>query len=276
MLRSRCVALALALGILPSVGESCDVRDFLADPLFVQGDRSFISLALEIAYPGLTVDDAAGLVKLPGSDLPIGADNDRTAKARLAEPSIKEMFAQVYPLSFDLSARTKPWFDPGRARNDALMRALYGESEKQVAASLVRVRYQRTKTNFAANTRQCVAQQLDAALAAIADAGPGMDVFFNKVGGSFNWRIIAGTTRLSAHSFGIAVDVNTELGGYWRWSGAQEGNVGPYNNQVPEALVHHMERHGFIWGGKWHHFDGMHFEYRPELIVYSRLLDGDT
>jgi hypothetical protein len=33
-----------------------------------------------------------------------------------------------------------------------------------------------------------------------------------------------------------------------------------------------MERFGFIWGGKWHHFDGMHFEYRPELILYARLV----
>jgi hypothetical protein len=25
-----------------------------------------------------------------------------------------------------------------------------------------------------------------------------------------------------------------------------------------------FERHGFIWGGKWYHYDTMHFEYRPE------------
>jgi peptidoglycan L-alanyl-D-glutamate endopeptidase CwlK len=28
-----------------------------------------------------------------------------------------------------------------------------------------------------------------------------------------------------------------------------------------------FENHGFIWGGKWYHFDTMHFEYRPELLV---------
>jgi hypothetical protein len=31
-------------------------------------------------------------------------------------------------------------------------------------------------------------------------------------------------------------------------------------------IVDVFERHGFIWGGKWYHFDTMHFEYRPELI----------
>ena len=52
--------------------------------------------------------------------------------------------------------------------------------------------------------------------------------------------------------------------------------MGNYDNKVSWRLVEIMERHGFIWGGKWHHFDGMHFEYRPELILYSRLVEGDT
>jgi hypothetical protein len=30
-----------------------------------------------------------------------------------------------------------------------------------------------------------------------------------------------------------------------------------------------FERHGFIWGGKWNHYDTMHFEYRPELLPPS-------
>jgi hypothetical protein len=28
-----------------------------------------------------------------------------------------------------------------------------------------------------------------------------------------------------------------------------------------------FEKHGFIWGGKWYHYDTMHFEYRPELLL---------
>ena len=107
---------------------------------------------------------------------------------------------------------------------------------------------------------------------AIALQGPAMDSFFATVGGSFNWRMIAGTKRLGAHSFGIAVDFNRVLGGYWRGSGAAEGKVGDYVNLYPEALVRQMERFGFIWGGKWHHFDAMHFEYRPELKLYARLV----
>ena len=99
-----------------------------------------------------------------------------------------------------------------------------------------------------------------------------MDRFFDQPGGSFNWRNIGGTKRLSAHSFGIAIDINSTLGGYWRWAGAKSGAVGEYRNKVPPEMVEIFERRGFIWGGKWHHYDGMHFEYRPELILYSRLV----
>ena len=28
----------------------------------------------------------------------------------------------------------------------------------------------------------------------------------------------------------------------------------------------------FVWGGRWWHYDTMHFEYRPEIICYARNL----
>ena len=31
-------------------------------------------------------------------------------------------------------------------------------------------------------------------------------------------------------------------------------------------VVSIFEKHGFIWGGKWYHYDTMHFEYRPEFF----------
>lgn len=276
MLISRLVGLSLALGLLPAVASaSCAPRDLMAIPLALEG-RSPMAAALEIAYPGLRVDPAAGVVAIPGAkDLPLGTAPDRPSQARLEDASIAEQFVQIYPLAFDLKARAEPWFDPGRARNDAFFRALYGATEGTVAASLVRVEYPGpVKARFSMTSRYCAAAQLQAALTAIAAQGPEMTPYFQEIGGSFNWRKIAGTTRLSAHSFGIAVDFNTELGGYWRWSGAAEGNAGRYDNRYPEALVRQMERYGYIWGGKWHHFDGMHFEYRPELILYARLMAG--
>ena len=40
----------------------------------------------------------------------------------------------------------------------------------------------------------------------------------------------------------------------------------PYKNRIPWEIVNVFERHGFVWGGKWYHYDTMHFEYRPELV----------
>ncbi len=72
--------------------------------------------------------------------------------------------------------------------------------------------------------------------------------------------MIAGTNRISTHSYAIAIDINTGVSDYWRWS--KKG----YRNQIPEVVIRAFERQGFIWGGKWKHFDTMHFEYRPELL----------
>ena len=82
-----------------------------------------------------------------------------------------------------------------------------------------------------------------------------------KGASTLNWRKISGTNRLSAHSFGIAIDIHVEHADYWRWS-----KSGDYRNRIPEGLVAVFEQNGFIWGGRWSHFDTMHFEYRPELL----------
>lgn len=275
MLISRLIAVSLALGALPAVSqaEDCMVRDFLALPVATDPARIPIAIALEAAYPGLNVDEVSRSVMINGQSIPLGNANPKSHKERLRNASIMDQFAQIYPLNFDLTAREVPWFDPGRARNDAFFRALYGDTEARVSVQLKRVEYRspQKRARFAMTHRHCAARQLQAAFDAMSASGDELDRYFTKVGGSFNWRQIAGTQRLSAHSFGIAVDLNTRLGGYWRWAGVPEGNAGPYDNQYPAALVQQMERFGFIWGGKWHHFDGMHFEYRPELILYARL-----
>lgn len=98
---------------------------------------------------------------------------------------------------------------------------------------------------------------------------------------SFNNRGIAGSPTKSNHAFGLAFDlVPASYRGrhvYWRWSRALEGEAWahipiPQRWSVPEAVLNVFERHGFVWGGKWARFDAMHFEYRPEIIAYNRML----
>lgn len=40
----------------------------------------------------------------------------------------------------------------------------------------------------------------------------------------------------------------------------------PYRNRMPQQIIDIFERHSFIWGGKWYHYDTTHFEYRAELL----------
>ena len=40
----------------------------------------------------------------------------------------------------------------------------------------------------------------------------------------------------------------------------------PSHHDSGSEIVDIFERHGFIWGGKWYHYDTMHFEHRPELL----------
>jgi hypothetical protein len=58
---------------------------------------------------------------------------------------------------------------------------------------------------------------------------------------------------------------------YWRWVHGAETDDLAYRNQIPYEIVEIFERHGYIWGGKWYHYDTMHFEYRPELLKLAQL-----
>lgn len=93
----------------------------------------------------------------------------------------------------------------------------------------------------------------------------------------YTWRPIAGTKSLSAHSYGIAIDIiprymNRKIT-YWRWQMPYQKDwfLIPYAKRYmpPESFVQAFEHHGFIWGGKWFYFDTIHFEYRPEILILN-------
>jgi hypothetical protein len=126
---------------------------------------------------------------------------------------------------------------------------------------LVRVRWVDGKT-LLVTKREGVARALSAVARELAALPQEYQKFLSPSAGTFKWRKIAGTNRLSVHSFGAAIDINVKYSAYWRWSkGAYR-----YQNKIPKAIVDIFEKYGFIWGGKWYHYDTMHFEYRPELL----------
>lgn len=265
----------IAIGCSAIQASACAPTDFLAIPV-PQNSTAPALDALQIAYADIELSQDGSSLSVAGQGwLDIGRVRPIPPAKMMQDPTILEQFIFRYPLEFDLERRHAPYFDPGRLRNGAFFEALYFQSEQVARDSLEQVTAPLlTQGVFQVTRKRNVACQLEAALGALAASGEDYTAIFNGAGGGFNWRHIAGTSRLSAHSFGIAVDVNAELGKYWRWTGAQEGAVGQYDNAIPESLVTTMERFGFIWGGKWHHFDGMHFEYRPELILHSRMTPG--
>ena len=93
----------------------------------------------------------------------------------------------------------------------------------------------------------------------------------------WSWRNIAGTQSRSNHSYGIAIDIlPRSFGGkhaYWLWTsrdGIDWWTI-PHNKRwhPPDAVIKAFEKFGFIWGGKWLQFDTIHFEYRPEILIFN-------
>jgi hypothetical protein len=110
---------------------------------------------------------------------------------------------------------------------------------------------------------------VDRQLAAISrelDALPAADKkFLYPLGGTYACRPVADTGQTSMHAWGAAIDINPAFSNYWLWR-RTAGVSTTYVNRIPLGVVAVFERHGFIWGGRWAHFDTMHFEYRPELL----------
>jgi hypothetical protein len=155
--------------------------------------------------------------------------------------------------------------DPGRVRIDALFFATYGKNAKEVEAALTRVsighKVVLVHRKIAEPLRR-VATRIDAAM----KADPTLGRFFESLGGTFNWRFIAGTRELSMHAWAIAIDLDTKRANYWHNETHDESAPLVWKNQYPQAIVDAFEAEGFAWGGRWYHFDTMHFEYRPELL----------
>ncbi|MGF6175576.1 M15 family metallopeptidase [Ensifer sp. 4252] len=207
-----------------------------------------------------------------GAPLPIDDGRQKSHAEKLASGDIEDSLSQVYPIG----ACVKPPgldFDPGRIRNEALMKRLYGGSAASVRRDLVVVDWFGQALNV--TSRHGVAKALQAVGAELA-ARPKLKPYLVPSAGTFNWRNIAGARTLSVHSFGAAIDLNTGHADYWRWAGRGKGDAAPYRNRYPLEIIEVFEKHGFIWGGRWYHFDTMHFEYRPELIAIAKQADASA
>ena len=90
--------------------------------------------------------------------------------------------------------------------------------------------------------------QLRAALEDVVAQGLADKIHPGEYAGCYYPRFIAGTTTLSNHAFGLAIDLNVP--------GNQRGTAGEIDRGVVAILKHW----GFTWGGDWGYTDPMHFE----------------
>nr|WP_245919790.1 M15 family metallopeptidase [Melittangium boletus] len=189
-------------------------------------------------------------------------DDGRTKsfEEKLASPDLEDTFSQPY-VSGPVRPVTRENEDPGRIRFDPLFLATYGDRPARVDVVEIVFLGQRLKVHRkVAPAFLRVAERLERAL---RDT-PSLRPYLRSLGGTFSWRKIARTQRQSAHSYGVSLDLNVALSHYWDWARPREPVR--WTNQIPPAIVEAFEAEGFIWGGRWYHYDTMHFEYRPELL----------
>jgi D-alanyl-D-alanine carboxypeptidase len=211
------------------------------------------------AVKGEFAEGKWGIV-VAGKRIPFDDGKAKSFEERLAAPDVEDAFAQRYRAGAIRPVAAVDE-DPGRVRLDAAFTATYGA--KASAVDVVKIQF--LDQSLQVNRKVAPAfARVAARLARAVAADPSLAPFLKKLGGTFVWRNIAGTDRPSAHSYGVSIDVNVERSNYWRWQRPPEPVK--WVNRIPQAIVDAFEAEGFIWGGRWYHYDTMHFEYRPELL----------
>ncbi len=225
---------------------------------------------LQVAYPDQIAGVADGQITWrDGTSLAI--DDGRGAKSfndLLTSPDLQDIFTIEYPTGIPSPPPVDA--DPGRARPEDFFDRMYGNCRKgEVAKNLVHVAWMpsRGKATIKVTRVNGVADKLRAVSAELEALPKSFDVYLTPVAGTYACRVIAGTERLSTHGHGIAIDIALKRAHYWRWSKPDAAGHYRWKNDIPVEIVRIFEKHGFIWGGRWYHYDTMHFEYRPELLV---------
>lgn len=234
-----------------------DARDVAPDA----GGPPTAFACLAAHYAGRAALGASGwALELPGgARIPYDDGRAKRTADRIASPDIEDTFALGYPTGA-IAPVTDPEDDPGRVRVEPLFRATYGASEREVSSALVPVKLAGKTVRFHRRAAPAL-ERVGARLEALLGDAPALGRFLRVLGGTFASRPIAGTERTSAHAWGIAIDIDTSQADYWR-SSPKPG----WRNRIPQAIVDAFEAEGFVWGGRWFHYDTMHFEYRPELF----------
>ena len=225
--------------------------------------------ALVKAYPDFIVGrEGNWLIMKGGKRLPISdGKTNKTFDELIETPDIDDMFYVTYPKDSEPKQPPKN-SDPGRVRYEPLFVAMYGDCKLNEVSRNMRAidwipkhaggKVSITKVNGVDSALEAVSRELD-------ELTPDFMKYLKPSAGTYNCRAVAGSNVRSMHGYGAAIDLNSKYANYWRW--ASSIAEPKWQNQIPVEIIRIFEKHGFIWGGYWYHYDTMHFEYRPELLV---------
>jgi len=281
----------------------------------------------------VTFDPADETVRIPSKNRILSCSDRKNLPfySRAEDMDIASVLFREYERGPIAVPERRSFQDPGRLRNTELLKSVYGNSKPSVEAKLVPVPFlghwvSFNRENGAAESLERVGRRLEQLAGSVPAVNnylkPFMSGKSNLANDTFNWRLIDGSKNLSAHSFGIAIDLETgrEKNTYWLWeekarrkkeavakrdqelaalkakatprsadfsegsrliderlrqniakiAKLKESSIGAIRpgkmHTIPWQVVEAFEAEGFIWGGKWNHFDCMHFEYRPEFF----------
>ena len=202
------------------------------------------------------------LIFADGTSIIYDDGKEKSFVEKLDDCDVEDMFSMTYDTCVSVPAYLN---DCGRGRNDELFMKMYGSNKAMVRKNLVSVDWFGQKIPF---TRINGAAEQLSKVASELGKYPHLRNYLTNAS-SFYWRKVRGANRQSAHSYGIAIDINTSFSNYWLWSNpnCSETDKLKYENRIPVEIVKVFEKYGFIWGGRWYHYDTMHFEYRPEFLI---------
>ncbi len=143
-------------------------------------------------------------------------------KEKLDCPSLADMMSQTYPAGNDISIPPTFNLDPGRYRNQSFLKAVYGAKVEEVEHNLVKVSWMpktmKKPTYVLFNSHNNAAKELQEVSDDLDKLPKSLKKYVTTLAGTFKWRKVADTNYLSAHSYGIAIDINTDYSDYWRWN----------------------------------------------------------
>lgn len=231
-------------------------------------------LCLMSAYPGYVVgieqleNDDVYLIMKSGKKIIYDDKRDKNIDEKINNPDVQDSMEQIYPLN-DINSLMETNYDPGRHREYSLLNEVYGNSKQEVESNLINVGVSNSKYQFNGNNQAASSlEKVMDELIPLAESNKNIRASVFPCGGTFNYRYISGTSRLSPHSFGIAIDLAKDNRDYWKWASRKDGQK--RLSSYPVEIVRIFEKNNFVWGGKWGHFDILHFEYRPEIILKAR------